>query len=162
MIRRRLLLAFAAAAAALLASGAPPAIASSSLPFSVTVSGSGVWTSQYTVAFSGSGDAVLMGAVTNAGTIEIIGYDSSCPGGIANINTEVFTAANGDTLYITSQDVSCPTGPGTFQGGGSWRAGGGTGRFQGATGSGFGTGSGDFNVGTITNTFTGTLTLSNR
>ena len=160
MIRRRHLLAILAAAAALLGVAASPATASSSLPFKVTVSGSATWTSPSTVAFTGRGTALLMGTVTNQGSIQITGYDGSCPAGLANINTEVLTASNGDTLTLTGHDVSCPTGPGTFQGSGEWRVTGGTGRFHGATGGGTGVGSGDLNVGRITNTFTGMVTLA--
>jgi len=162
MIRRRhpIALAIAPAWAGLLALSAAPAAASSSLPFSVTVSGSGTWISQDSVAFDGSGTALLLGRVTNSGLIHITGADDSCPGGLANVNTEVLTAANGDTLTLTSQDVSCPSGPGTFTGSGSWWVSGGSGRFQGSSGRGTGTGSGDFNIGTITNTFRGTITLT--
>lgn len=160
MIRLRHVLFLAPSAAGVLAMGASTAAASSSLPFRLTVSGPAVFTSQYTVAFNGSGTGILMGAVINAGALQITGPDGSCPGGIANVNTELLTAADGDTLTLTSQDVSCPTGPGTFQGTGFWRIVGGTGRFEGATGTGTGTGSGDFNIGRITNTFTGSITLS--
>ena len=160
MIRRLHVLALLPAAAVLLGLAATPATASSSLPFNVTVSGSATWTSPSMVAFNGTGTAILMGAVTNRGLIQITGSDGSCPAGLANVNTEVLSASNGDTLTLTSHDVSCPTGPGTFQGSGAWRVTGGTGRFRGATGAGTGTGSGDLNVGRITNTFTGMVTLA--
>jgi hypothetical protein len=161
MIRPHHLLVLAPAVVALLALSAAPAAASSSEWFTATVSGSGAFTSQNTVVFNGKGTATLMGSVTNSGSIQITGQDSSCSGGLANVNTEVLTAASGDTLTLTSQDVACPTGPGRYQGSGSWRITGGTGRFQGTTGNGSSTGSADFNVGTITNTFTGMLTLAN-
>ena len=38
----------------------------------------------------------------------VTGLDSSCPGGLANINHETLTAANGDTLMLVSYDCRLP------------------------------------------------------
>jgi len=73
------------------------------------------------------------------------------------VNTEILTDAHGDTLTIVSQDVSCPTGPGQFNGTGAWTVSGGTGRFAGATGQGSASGGADFSAGTFTMSLNGTV-----
>ena len=70
------------------------------------------------------------GGVGNQGHFDISGSDSSCPGGVANINLEKLIAAHGVTLTITSQDGACPTGPRQFRGTGHWTVTGGSGRFS--------------------------------
>jgi hypothetical protein len=129
------------------------------LPFQASYSGSAAMTSPTTVSFNGSGNATHMGRITNVGTIDLTGPDGSCSGGIANVNTETLTDNHGDTLTIVSQDVSCPTGSGQFQGTGQWTVTGGTGRFAGATGQGSADGGADFNAGTFTMSLDGTVTL---
>lgn len=57
-----------------------------------------------------------LGGVGNQGHFDISGSDSSCPGGVANIDLEKLIAAHGVTLTITSQDGACPTGPRQFHG----------------------------------------------
>ncbi len=131
--------------------------ASNQVPFGASFSGNGEPTSETTISWAGTGHAMHMGYIANEGQIDITGPDSSCPGGIANVNVETLIAGNGDTLTITSQDVACPTGPAQFHGTGLWTVTGGTGRFGGATGQGSSDGSGDFNTGTFTMTLTGTL-----
>src|SRR5215471_291724 len=66
--------------------------------FRATYTGTGVFTSATTVQFDGRGQATLLGASTNHGDIVIHGSDASCPGGLANTNTETLRAANGDIL----------------------------------------------------------------
>jgi hypothetical protein len=140
--------------------GLRPAFAATvPLPFTATYSGSSAFTSQSTVSFLGSGTATHMGRITNVGTIVLSGPDSSCSGGIANVNTEILTDPDGDTLTISSQDVSCPIGPNQFDGTGQWTVTGGTGRFDGATGQGSAVGGSDFNTGTFTMSLTGTIRL---
>jgi hypothetical protein len=100
-----------------------------------------------------------MGHITNVGTVVLNGPDGSCPGGIANLNTETLTDPAGDTLTISSQDVSCPAASNRFQGTGRWTVTGGTGRFDGATGQGRAVGGADFNAGTFTMALIGTVQL---
>jgi hypothetical protein len=127
--------------------------------FKATFSGTAAFSSQTTTSFSGSGSATQLGHITTLGGAVITGSDSSCPGGVANVNTETFTDNDGDTLTITSQDVACPTGPGTYHGTGHWSVTGGTGRFAGAVGQGSFDGHSDFNAGTFQAAVTGALTL---
>lgn len=103
-----------------------------------------------------------MGRIETGGRAYISGPDSSCPGGVANLNVEMLTAANGDTLTISSQDVACPTGPGRYHGTGQWTVIGGTGRFSETTGQGSYDGSADFNAGTFVIDLTGALSGADR
>jgi hypothetical protein len=135
---------------------------SSQTPFTASYSGSATWTSPMTIALAGTGTATHMGRITNQGTVYLTNFNSACPDGpdgVASINVETLTAANGDTLTITSDDVACPTGPGLYQGTGHWTITGGTGRFTGATGGGPFAGTADLNRGLFTSNPTGTLTL---
>ena len=100
-----------------------------------------------------------MGHITNVGTAVITGPDSSCPGGVANVNTETFTNNDDDTLTIVSQDVACPEGPAKYHGTGNWTVTGGSGRFSGAAGQGSFDGHSDFSAGTFAVTLTGLLGL---
>ena len=133
-----------------------------SVPFRASFSGNASITGPTTTAFAGTGYATLMGRIANDGHVQITGSDSSCPGGVANINVETLTAANGDTLTVTSQDVACLTGPGRYHGSGHWTVTAGTGRFSATTGQGTFDGSSDFNAGVFTTTLTGTLVLNAR
>lgn len=119
------------------------------VPMKARYSGTATATSQTTISLIGSGNATHMGRITTDGHIDITGPDNSCPGGIANINVETLTDANGDTVTVTSQDVGCPTGPGQYHGTGTWRVTGGTGKFSQATGQGSTDGHLDFNTGTF-------------
>jgi hypothetical protein len=149
----------AVAAAALVLGGHAAFAAAGQHSFSATFAGSAAFTSQTTTSFNGSGTATRMGRITNVGGAAISGPDSSCPGGIANVNTETLTNNDGDTLTIASQDVSCPNSPGKYHGTGRWTVTRATGRFQGASGQGSLDGNADFNAGTFTITLTGTLAL---
>ena len=91
----------------------------------------------------------------------ITGPDSVIPGGLDNVNTETYSAANGDTLTLTSQDVAIPVAPGVLHGIGQWTVTGGTGRFSNATGNGTIDGYGDFNQGTFFFRFNGTISIPN-
>lgn len=119
--------------------------------------GSVAYTSASTVKFSGHGLATHLGRTTNEGHVVITGPDSSCPGGFANTNVELFTAALGDTLTITSQDVACPVSASAVHGTGHWIVTGGTGRFAGMTGHGTMVGGADFAQGVFDFRLTGTL-----
>jgi hypothetical protein len=123
------------------ASGASAAI-NLRVPFYASVSGTAQLTSQSTGTFTGSGYAMYLGAVTNHGSV-VAFFDepsATCPNGFASMNTETFTARDGETLSIQSSDVTCPIGdPQTstqFRGTGHWTVTGGTGRFAKTTGSG--------------------------
>ena len=138
---------------------ASAAAGSHAVPFKADFSGTAT-TSQSSSSFVGAGNASHMGHITTNGVADGFRPDSSCPGGVANTNTETLTAANGDTLTITSQDVACPTAPGVYHGTGQWTVTGGTGRFSGAGGQGSYDGSADFNAHTFTIDLTGTLVMS--
>jgi hypothetical protein len=160
MIKKIAIPAAAIVAGAVLAVGGHAAFAAGpQVPFRATLSGSAAMTSQTTVSFIGAGTATQMGRITNTGAIVFTGSDASCPNAIANVNTEVLVTNVGDTLTIVSQDVACPTGPGTVHGTGQWHVTGATGRFAGTTGSGTADGGADFNVGTFVMNLTGTLTM---
>lgn len=103
-----------------------------------------------------------MGRITSDGHANISGSGDSCAGGLANVNVEVLTAANGDTLTVTSDDVACPTGPGQYHGTGQWQVTGGTGRFSDTTGFGSLNGSLDFNTGTFTVDLTGSISMESQ
>jgi hypothetical protein len=142
-----------------------PASAASThqVPFHASFSGTAAFTpatpdSPATALFTGTGTASHLGRSTNVNHITVTG-PASCPGGIANINIETLTAANGDTLVLTGDhDQGCPTGsPGVVHGTGDWTVTGGTGRFAGATGQGTFDGGADFTQGTFSFQLTGTI-----
>ena len=154
------------AAAALITVGTllSPGVASaatSPLPFKATFSGAVAFTSQTTTSFAGTGTASLMGRMVTGGHALLTGSDNTtCARGLANTHVETLTAANGDTLTVTSYDVACPTGPSEYQGTGHWVVTGGTGRFSNASGDGSLDGNSDFSAGTFTISLTGTLVLN--
>lgn len=130
------------------------------VPFAVSVSGTAsADLAAGLIAFSGAGVGTQLGATRNTGSAQITGPDASCPGGLANTNVETFTAANGDTLTLTSTDVACPQdATGTrFAGSGHWVVTGGTGRFAHASGSGTAHGGADLAAGTFRFAFDGTV-----
>ena len=99
-----------------------------------------------------------MGRIVTVGHALVTGFDNTnCAGGVANTNVETLTAANGDTLTITSADVACPTGPGEYHGTGHWVVTGGTGRFSDARGDGSLDGISDFGAGTFVVCLTGAV-----
>jgi hypothetical protein len=133
------------------------------VPFSGSYSGTVSFTSdQNVVLLDGTGRATHLGRSTTEGTVTITGpVVDGCPGGIANVNTETLTAANGDTITLTVEDVACPEGPGLFHGTGEWEVTEGTGRFSGATGH--GTFDGHINLveGRFTFDLSGTISAPN-
>ena len=153
----RLPVALLAGAATVLLGASSVLASADGVPFHATFSGSAAITGPYSTAFAGTGQATHLGSITNDGRVQITGGDDSCPGGIANTHVEVLTAANGDTLTITSLDVACPAGPGKYHGMGHWTVTGGSGRFSDATGSGSFVGSSDFVAGTFSITLAGTI-----
>jgi hypothetical protein len=133
------------------------AAGSQAVPFRGYYSGTSAFTSATTVTFSGAGISTYLGSSTNEGHVVVTGPDNSCPGGLANVNNETLTAANGDLLMFISYDVACPMRPGVFHGTGSWVVTGGTGRFSGATGQGTIDGYSDFNQGLFSFQMTGAV-----
>ena len=132
--------------------------ADTQVPFHASYSGTAAFTSATTALFTGTGIASHLGRSTNVNHITVTGPATSCPGGFANINVEMLTAANGDTLVLTGpHDQGCPTRPGVVHGTGDWTVTGGTGRFAGATGQGTFVGGADFNRGTFSFQLTGTI-----
>ncbi len=129
------------------------------VPFHASFSGVAVETSPTSGILEGSGNASHMGSTTNEGQVHAF-FDeprAGCPFGFRSTNDETFTAANGDTLTIHSEDVACPQGPGQFQGTGHWVVTGGTGRFSDAAGEGSYAGFVDFSAGTFDISFTGDI-----
>ncbi len=143
----------------LLAGSGPAQAAGAEVPFTAKLDGQIAFTSDTTVAWSGTGTGLQLGSATGSGSIALTGPDDGCPGGIANVHTATLTAASGDTLTLTSADVACPVSPYEFHGSGHWTVTAGTGRFAGVTGSGSIIGHGNFATGVFTVSWTGSLTL---
>jgi hypothetical protein len=131
------------------------------VPIHGSYSGTVAFTGPVTVAFNGTGVSSRLGRGANQGVAVITGMDGSIPGGLDNINSETFTAANGDTLTLTSQDVAIPVAPGVTHGTGEWQVTGGTGRFSNATGTGTIDGYADFNQGVFSFRLNGTISAPN-
>jgi hypothetical protein len=149
MIQRLFRAVLAMLVAGVLLTGATSAVAAAShVPFAAVFSGSATSTGPATSAFAGTGIALWLGRITTSGSAQATGIGGSCSG-IANVNTETLTAANGDSLTIVSHDVACPIGPGQYHGTGHWNVVGGTGRLARATGGGSLDGYSDFIAGTF-------------
>lgn len=131
------------------------------VPIHGSYSGAVAFTSANTVVFNGTGVSSHLGRGANQGTAVITGPDSTIPAGVDNTNTETFTAANGDTLTLTSQDVAVPVAPGVTHGTGSWKVTAGTGRFFNASGEGTLDGYADFNQGVFHFRLDGTISTPN-
>jgi len=131
------------------------------VPIQGTYSGTAVFATANTVTFQGTGVSSHLGLGTNQGIAIITGPDSTIPGGLDNTNTETFTAANGDTITVTSQDVAVPVAPGVTHGTGTWKVTSGTGRFLRATGNGTLSGQADFSRGTFEFELAGTICIPN-
>lgn len=144
-------------AAAALSQNAAAVAAGDQVPFKAMFSGSAVLTSPWTIVFDGSGQASHLGRMANVGDVLVTGLDGSCPGGVTAVNTETLTAANGDSITVTSHDVTCLTGPMQYHGTGLWTVTGGTGRFGGAAGSGTFDGIADLAAQTFTISLEGTI-----
>jgi hypothetical protein len=157
--RRRLASVTLMVAGSLLLSASSVLAACHPVPFKASLSGTATLTSPTSGELVGAGSASHMGSITNAGHVQAYPDQpsSSCPNGFVSVNTETLTAANGDRLTLTSQDVACPQGPGQFQGSGDWTVTGGTGRFKGASGRGSLQGVVDFSAGTFSISFDGSI-----
>jgi hypothetical protein len=131
--------------------------ASGLVSFSASYSGAAAQTSPTSFGISGTGVASLLGKSTEKASMVVTGSSDSCPGGLANTETDTLTAADGDMLALTSTNVACPIGSGVFHGSGHWVVTGGTGRFQGATGAGTIDGSVDLAHGTFACMLTGNI-----
>lgn len=147
------LLTLTAAASVASAAGASEA----AVAFNAYLSGHAAFTGLTTVSFTGQGSATVMGPVSNDGRLTVTGVSLGCVGGLPNTNVETLTAADGDTLIITSHDLACLAGVLQFRGTGTWDVTGGTGRFSDATGHGTAVGGADFVAGTFAMTLTGTV-----
>jgi hypothetical protein len=127
------------------------------------LSGTVAFSSPTTVEFHGGGHAQYLGRFMDSG-VAILGQPTGgCADdlpGIPNAHIETVTAANGDQVVIRMVNLSCPTGPSTFHGAGSWKVFGGTGRFEGVSGEGTYGGDADFATGTFVLTLTGTLRIA--
>jgi hypothetical protein len=132
------------------------------VPFDGNYAGAITLTDNYYVRlFDGTGTSTHLGRSANHGEILITGLDDSCSGGVANVNVETLTAANGDLLVLTNYDVACPIGPNLYHGTGNWIVAGGTGRFSGATGHGTFEGQADFNQLVFTFHLSGVISAPN-
>jgi hypothetical protein len=120
-----------------------------SVPFTATWTGPVAITLPTTFTFAGTGTSVPMGPITAHGAAVITGLGLSCLGALVNVNVETLQATDG-SLTITSHDVGCITGIGTFHGIGTWTVTGGTGRYRNAVGSGSLDGRVNIIVGTAT------------
>src|SRR5256712_3933249 len=138
----------------------PAVFATHATPFNGSFSGSFHLTSSGTKAtVTGSGVREHMGETSFAASSTITG-SASCDRGSTATEQETFTAANGDKVFTSSNDVLCPTSADTFQINGSWTITGGTGRFEDASGTGTFQASGIFTsstAGTFSLTATGTI-----
>ena len=150
---------FALGVTALTASAAYGARAQ--VPVQGSYSGTAAFTSATTVAFQGTGISSHLGRGTNQGGLVVTGLDNTCPGGLANVNTETLTAANGDTITLSSHDVACPVAPGVYEGSGHFTVTGGTGRFRDATGQGTLLGHVNLNQGVFSFQFSGAISTPN-
>lgn len=138
----------------------PSASASSTVHFTATFSGPVKMVLPNKFVFhDGSGTSDVMGPITTGAVATVTGVSLSCVAGLANTNVVTLAAADG-TLTLTSLDVGCPTGLGTFRGTGVYTVTDGTGRYAGATGSGTLVGGADLLGNASHITADGTLTLS--
>ena len=138
-----------------------PASPSLFVPFSGSYAGTVAHTANPFVNLSdATGSATYLGPGTSKGTTTIGGFDdTTCVGGITNVQLYTLAAANGDTLTLTSYDLACPVtlAPGLYRGIGNWYVSGGTGRFKGATGTGTADGQIDLVGLRFTITLSGTI-----
>ncbi len=145
---------------------AAPGWAAAELPWHAEIAGNiqitGVGPNGPTSAvYGGQGRATVLGATRMDGLITVVG-PADCEGGFLATHEDTLTASNGDQLYVTISDTSCPRSgsPGTFDCTGSYTVTGGTGRFSNATGSGDWSGSvtfGPTGSGTFNTSYSGTV-----
>jgi hypothetical protein len=131
----------------------PAALASTSVPFNGSASGTFAATSPTTVALAGTGHYEHLGATIFTGTSTTTG-GAAC-GGFTAMEKDTYTAANGDKVFLTVVDSLCPTSTaGVFHVSGTFTVTGGTGRFADASGSGAISATATFQSGTA-GTFSG-------
>ncbi|OLE70904.1 hypothetical protein AUF78_04485 [archaeon 13_1_20CM_2_51_12] len=138
----------------------PVAFASHSTPFNGSSSGSFTLTSQTTATITGTGHLEHLGKTSFAATSTVTG-SASCHNGLTATEQDTFTAANGDKLFASADEVLCPTSADTFALSGPLTITGGTGRFEHASGTGSVQISGvmtSMTSGTFSATTTGTIT----
>jgi hypothetical protein len=147
------------AALSFLAIAGTAAAGGQEVPFHVTYSGAGGFSSPSSVFFIGSGVASHLGLVTTNGGATDFTPATACPaGGIDNHHFETFTAANGDTLSLLSNDTACWDSPTLLRCTVcEWTVTGGTGRFADAKGKGSLQGWVDLAAGTFAGEITGTI-----
>jgi hypothetical protein len=149
----------------LIALGANSVYAAPTVPFRGSYSGAIQFTSPSTAHFTGTGISSYLGRGADTGDVTITGVitdpNAGCVGGIVNANVETLTAANGDSLTITSYDVGCPVSPGLYHGTGNWTVTAGTGRFSGVSGQGTLDGYSDLNQSKFSFQLTGAISVPN-
>lgn len=147
--------------AALLVAAPTVAASSAPVPFAVSISGVGGFSSPSSVYFQGSGISLVMGKVTDAGTATDFSPATTCSGGgINNVHTELLTAADGSTLTIVSHDVACWVSPTrVYCAHCPYSVAAGTGRFADATGTGELNGYLELASGTFAGTYIGTISF---
>ena len=162
-ISRRLAL-LALALAPCVAAAAPVSAAQSSL-FTMKLSGEiGITSADEggnpaTAAYEGTGAGTQLGATRMEGDITVVGW-ADCPGGFLATHNDTLMASNGDEVYLTISEKSCPSAPGTYSCKGTYTVTGGTGRYAKATGRGDWSGSVTFGPdgrGTFSTTHSGEL-----
>lgn len=139
----------------------PGAFATHTTPYNGSFSGTFKVTSQTTALLTSTGNEEHLGKIGFEGILTTTEGKVSCTGGFAFSEKDTTTAANGDKLFITANDVACPTSnPHVFQITGSDTINGGTGRFAHATGSATAhitAADTTATTGTFTGTFEGTI-----
>ncbi len=156
---KRLILITALLAVLTLLGAFPAAFATHSRPYNGSFSGSFTFTSSTTAAISGTGHELHLGKIMFVAMSTTTGQ-SEC-GGFTARELDTTTAANGDEVFISGNDVFCPTSnPHVFHLTASNTITGGTGRF--AHASGLATSKvtvveTSMTSGTFSGTFTGTI-----
>jgi hypothetical protein len=145
--------------ATLLVAAPTMAASPSPVPFFVSISGVGGFSTPSSVYFQGSGIALVMGKVTDTGTATDFTAATTCSaGGINNLHTELLTAADGSTLTIVSHDVACwVSATRIYCAHCPYSIDTGTGRFANATGTGELNGYLELANGTFAGTYSGTI-----
>jgi len=157
---KRLVLSPAILAVLVVLGGFPVAFATQSRPFNGSFSGSFTLTSATTATVTSTGYFEHLGKTTIASTATGTGSSAACEGGETDTEQQTFTSANGDEIFSSAMDVTCPTSPTVFQLTATFTITGGTGRFADASGSGITQLTATFTsmtTGTFSGTSTGTI-----
>jgi hypothetical protein len=129
------ILPFSILAVLVMVSTSSAALASSSVPFNGSSTGSFAFTSPTTARLTGMGHYEHLGATVFVAEATITG--SAACGGFTTTEKDTYTAANGDQVLSSATLTICPTSvAGVFQSSGTFTITGGTGRFADASGSG--------------------------